>query len=178
MIQIRLFAPGHVDVLARLFFREVELDRRYTFTQRDSDKIEVNAIFPYAQDYSLRVFANKSSTTEMYDWVMEYQVKADPKESGLAGFPEQYLAFREHEVYLYEPRNKFLCQNQSCHFRIRAKEAEEAGVVINDQLIRLQKEGAQFYGNANVTGEIVLLVARFPGDNRYHHLLKYESIPQ
>lgn len=172
-LQVILKGPKNIDIIAQLLHGDVKQDKELTFVQRNGERFEVNATFPYTASYILRIFAKNNSDPNYYKWVMDYQVKAQAKGHRALGFPEKFAAFDEHQAYLYSPLDRLLKVGKQVNIKIRLTRAERVAMICNDKFTFLKKSGDYFEGEYLVQPGDQFLTAKIPGSNQFHYLLRY-----
>ncbi|MEN6355530.1 MAG: transglutaminase domain-containing protein [Armatimonadota bacterium] len=170
---VELVSPDDVLLAAEVKRGEVNAPGASVFVQRDSSRVCVNAIFPTAGEYILRLYAKRADAPGNYDWAADYCVKANPQTSDNDAFPTAFETFHQKNAHLYEPMRGCLKSGSTQTFRITAPEALAVAVIIDGKWVNLQKTGSLFEGQALIRGNDVQVAAMFPGNRNYLVLLKY-----
>jgi len=172
-VVITLRASDDSLLLAQLKQEHLELDKRFTFVQKFSGGYKIHVAFPRGGKYTLRLFAKQRREPGDYDWAMDYLIEAGKGMQGNIGFPETYSSFDEHDVYLYSPVKGRLKSGSTQKFKLRAPNAQEVAVVIDEKWSFLQKQGEVFEGNIDIRKGHLGVYARFAEGGQYSGLLKY-----
>lgn len=171
--EVILKAPQDTIVSARLESASGLLDKSYTLVQREQNKILVNAAFPQAGTYELRIFSKNKAQDGSYPEAITYKVIA--QKQGEA-FPLTYSHFAQNNAYLFTPQTKTLPANQSVYFQINVPNALK--VVIIDQESQnwknLERQGTMFTGNINIGSGQVAIAAKFTEGDQYWTLVEYK----
>jgi transglutaminase/protease-like cytokinesis protein 3 len=173
--QLKMTIIGDEDtiIVAYLLKKGKKLEKFYTFAQKSGRKIEINAVFPKIDTYTLRIFAKRKGDTGLYHTALDYKIKASKKADGKIGFPLTYNVFNEKGAYVFSPVTKYLSKSSLHNFEIKVPNALKVAVRENDEWHHLNKEGDIFKRKLKVGKGKVMLFAKFPGQKNYSGLLQY-----
>lgn len=175
-LRTRIYAPEDVQLVAQLRAETTELDQSLTFTQRLGEIVEINAVFPWTHKYILRIFAKRQNDSDLYEWVMDYNVDAAKSHSRVVGFPEKYSSFEDYKAYLYSPLSRYLKTGSKASFRLKLESAEEIAIIHNNLLIgSLRKTNGVFEGMVSVPKGEFHVAAKFPDSRSFQFLLTFEG---
>ncbi len=172
-LSVILSAPKETLLLARLKQNNRELDRSLVFLQKSQDEYRVDAVFPRAGNYVLRVYAKHTDDPGKFTWVLDYSVEAGKGSGKKARFPKKFIMFENRKCYLYEPINGTLKAGRKYSFKISVPGAKTVSVIMNDDWFPLEKMGDMFQGNVKVRKGKVEVYGNFTGKNEYKGLLEY-----
>jgi len=176
-IAITLAAPAGVLLSAEVEQDARKLPRSLVFVQREGKQYQINAVFPFAGDYILRVFVkNEADKGNEYSWALDYAIKANEGLPGSIGFPETYGNFQAEQVYLYTPKTRYLQSGTIQNFKLIVPRAEKVAIIMGEQWIQLQKTGDLFEGNASIVQGEIRVSAQFPNEAIYWALLNYTGL--
>lgn len=91
-----LSAPENVHVIAELLDEEGrKLPKRFAQVQQSLDNILVRAACPGPGNYTLRIYSKmgENEEQEVYDWALDYRIKAGQNAQVQTGFPVVWNAF-------------------------------------------------------------------------------------
>lgn len=171
--QVELESSDDVLLTAEVKQDNVNVPGASVFVQRDGTLVTVDAVFPTAGEYILRLYAKRADDPGNYDWAADYCVKARPKTNDNDAFPTAFETFHQRNAHLYEPMRGCLKSGSTETFKISAPEALAVAVIIDGKWVSLQKTGQIFEGQALIKGSEVQVAAMFPGSHNYLVLLKY-----
>ena len=138
-------ASADFAIMAMLYSRQKELDRRQVLVQKKNNKVEILARFPGKGEYILRIFTREPGASGRYFWAGDFQVEAS------AGTTEKFpLAYETpgKEIYLLAPLQGELKPGQSYNFTLEAPGAETVAVVAGKTWVFLKNENGRFTGAA------------------------------
>jgi hypothetical protein len=173
--QIDLIAPIDILIEANIIYNENNLDKRYVFTQRKNDLVEISAVFPFSEEYILRLFARKKSETGPFNWILDYKVKTNKDNNELVGFPEKYEAFDEYRTYVYSPLLKFLAQDNEVFFKLEVNDCDRVAMIHNEKFIFFNKNDNIFEQNIVIPKGKFFITASKPESNQFNYLLEYDG---
>ena len=145
-----------------------------TFVQKENDSLKVSTIIPKAGKYTLRLYAKRGEEGNRFEWAADYSVNVTTSGAKVKSMPTAFSTFYEKNAVLYAPMTGTLKKSTKEKFRIAAPGAESVNVVIAGQWAELQKNGEIFEGEADVTGDVVQVVAKYPSNESSYVLLKYK----
>jgi hypothetical protein len=174
-LQVKVLAPQDIMIEANILYGENKLDQRYVFTQRKNNTIEINAIFPYAESYILRLFAKKNLETIPYHWILDYHVITNRDANASAGFPEKYGAFDLYNTYVFFPLSKFLSPGKEIEFKLRVNNCEKVALIHEENFNFFNKNKDFFEGKFIIPEGKFFIASSKPGSNQFNYLLEYES---
>jgi len=175
-VLVTLQAPEKVLLLARLEIDKQKIDERYTFVQKDADKVNIHVTLPRPGQYRLRIYAKDKGLTGNYKSALDYVIQASKGSTGNIGFPKAYAPFNEYAVYLHRPMNGYLKAGQDQNFKLEVPDAQKIAVVIESNWYYLQKTGAVFEGPILIPKGPFAVFAKFPGQDKFHGLLEFNGI--
>ena len=174
--EISLSVPDSILLEADLLAGNNPVEEQFTFVQRDSLDCRINALFPQAGDYTLRIFTRPTEKNETFKETLDYKIIASGGVSGPAGFPLTYEPFYQHKAYLHFPLSGVLHPAPSMAFKIKVPDARSVILMFGDKRVELGQEGNLFTGEAPIDSIPPAIYARFPGSMKYDCLLEY-SLP-
>ncbi|MGL5034654.1 MAG: hypothetical protein ACRC6M_12730, partial [Microcystaceae cyanobacterium] len=171
-LAILLEAPGSTLIAAQLKTNSgTELEKNYTLVQKKGSSVTVNVAFPAPGDYTLIIFS-KQPGEETYRQAISYEIIAN---SASPTFPLTYGSFAEKKANLQMPLTQALTVNSTSNFQLEVANANKV-LVVNEtsrDWTELSKNGDYFSGTANISYGKTLVVAQFPGSDKYWTLLEY-----
>ncbi len=170
---MRIGAPPETLVIAALSQNGSELTDGYTFSRRVEGGFLLQALFPAAGEYVLRIFARpRGQAAAEYDCALEYSVHCRRGTDRV--FPKMYASFQERDCDLERPLDGLLPAGETVEFRARVPGAEDVVVGINGLARHLPARGdGIFSGTVLVERGQATLFARFPGHKKYEGLVQY-----
>ena len=176
-VTVKINCDSRVALVAGLMRDNNKLPKSYVFTQNVGSCVQVNAVFPEAGQYKLRVFAKKREDEgNTYQYVMDYDVKATSGKSGKMGFPETYKVFHEKRAQLYSPMNFYLRAGKKETFKIRVPGASKVAVFMNkNESKSLGRAGSTFSGSVMIPEGDVTICAQFPRQKDYTGIVRYQG---
>jgi len=175
-LTVTLQVPADILLSVELRQDDQKLLEWLTFAQRKGEKYQVDAVFPHAGDYILRIFAERKGDDGIFEWMLDYKIRVSEGLPETVGFPETYRDFLGEEVYLYSPKAGYLESGSIQLFKLRVPRAESVVVIVNNKWHHLVKQGELFEGRVTImTGEI-MVAAKFPDREHYHRLLGYTGL--
>ena len=175
-VTIDIMVPENILLFARLEQDDQKLARSLTFVQREGEKYRIDAVFPDAGDYILRIFARHKEDEEHFEWVLDYKIIVSEGMSGPIGFPETFGMFYEQGVFLHTPRSGYLQSGTTEKFKLRVPGAQSVAVIIGDQWHHLTRYGELFEANINILKGEIGVYAKFPNQTHYDGLLRYTGL--
>ncbi len=175
-VLVTLQAPEKVLLLARLEMDKQKLDERYTFVQKDADKVNIHVKLPHAGQYRLRIYAKDKGLAGNYKSALDYAIQASKGSNVNIGFPKTFAPFNDYAVYLHHPMNGYLRAGQDQNFKLEVPDAEKIAVVIGSNWYYLHKTGAVFEGPVLIPNGVFGVFAKFPGQDKFHGLLEFNGI--
>jgi hypothetical protein len=148
--------------------REAEL----TFVQVGHAEARIDAVFPRAGDYILRVFAKPLGAEGSLAWVLDYRVQATAGAPD-AAFPMAFGSFGTRGATLLEPMTGVLQAGRTYHFRLRAPHALDVAVVAGGQWTHLVRAGEEYAADVQAVPGDVVVYAKYDPDSNFTGLLKY-----
>jgi len=144
------------------------------FVQVGGAEARIDAVFPRAGDYVLRVFAKPLGAEGALSWVLDYRVQAS-RGAGAAAFPMAFGSFGARGATLLEPLSGVLQAGRTYRFRLRAPGALEVAVVAGGQWTRLAAGGGEFSGDVPVAAGSVVVYAKYQPTDAFTGLLRYTA---
>ncbi|HUU28028.1 MAG TPA: hypothetical protein VM123_09465 [archaeon] len=172
-IQIMLYAPDSVILMAELLKGRQPLGQQCTFVQQDSSQYCIQAVFPSAGEYVLQLLTKPQGAEETFKETLDYKILASSGTESQAGFPDRYGPFRQHKVCLYTPLTRFLEPGEKYPFRLKVPDGKEVAVVMGDEWRHLERNGEIFEGEVEILQGSVEVYARFAGNMDFDCLLEY-----
>ena len=148
------------------------LDGEFAFAQAGPEEAQVDARFPRAGGYLLRVFAKPLGAAGELDWILDYRVRARRGAAG-AEVPVAYEAFGARGGSLVSPMEGTLAAGRTYAFRLRAPGALEVRVASGGRWTRLEQRGDEWTGDAKAAGGAIVVYARYDAGARFEGLLRY-----
>lgn len=172
-IDIALKAPANIFAIADLYQGQNKLPRTSTLITKKDNNLVVNVAPPAPGNYTLKIYAKKGKETQQYQQVVTYQIEAD---KSVTQFPQTYGHYSNHKVNLIEPLQSNLPKNSSVYFSLKVPYATDVRVVNTqtNQWNNLEGYGDYFQGYVDIQSGKNIVVAKFPEDDRYWHLLEYQ----
>jgi hypothetical protein len=172
-VSIALGAPPGVNLMASLHRSNLELAEGYTFAQRTQAGYQIQAVFPKAGSYLLKVHARRQDSEDQgYDCALEYRVRAAAADGST--FPKMYLSFQEGNCLLGEPMSGLLPAHKPVRFSLTAPGAEEALVFCDGSATPLaRQDGGAFSGSVTLPAGDAIVFAKYPEQSKHLALLKY-----
>jgi hypothetical protein len=173
-ISVTLGVTRPVELMARVVDAgsDRNVDGDWSFVQVGSTEARIDAVFPRAGDYILRVFAKPRGTEGSFAWALDYRVQATAGAPN-AAFPMTFGSFGSNGEALLEPLTGVLQAGRTYHFRIRAPNAQEVAVVVGREFTHLTRNGDEFAGDVLAVAGDMMVVARSGASGSYSGLLKY-----
>jgi hypothetical protein len=150
------------------------LEGELTFVQVGRAEARIDAVFPRAGDYVLRVFAKPLGADGSLDWVLDYRVQARAGAPD-AVFPLAFESFGTHRATLLEPMTGVLQAGQSYRFRLRAPGAIDVAVVTGGRWTHLSLAGAEWLADVQALPGDVVVYARYDPASSFTGVLKYSA---
>ena len=148
------------------------LAEELTFVQVGATEARIDALFPRAGDYLLRVFAKPLGADGSLSWVLDYRVQASRGASD-AAFPMAYGSFGARGATLLEPLSGVLQAGRTYRFRLRAPGALDVAVVAGGKWTHLAASGGEFSGDVPASAGSVVVYAKYEAGADYTGLLRY-----
>ncbi|BFM41140.1 transglutaminase domain-containing protein [Synechocystis sp. LKSZ1] len=171
-LALSLGVPDDIQVVARLQTDQgQELATNQTLVQRIGNQATVQVAFPNPGNYQLLILSKNSQET-IYAQAIAVEIQA------LAAgqpFPKTYGTFSDKQVYLQMPLATSLPANQAAQFQLRVPQAQKV-LVIDSQSkkwVELGRSGDVFSGPVFIGNNPVVVVAQFPGSEKFWSLLEY-----
>ena len=163
-----------VEAMARLLDAASDrpIEGELTFVQVGQAEARIDAVFPRAGDYVLRVFAKPLGVDGAFDWALDYRVRATAG-TPEAAFPMAFGGFGTSGATLLEPMTGVLQAGRSHRFRLRAPGALDVAVMVGRQMTPLARVGEEFVGDVPVVVGDVMVLAKYEAAGSYTGLLKY-----
>ena len=92
------------------------------------------------------------------------------------GFPKTFSTFQEKDASVIAPMSGRLKAGTTETFKMRAPGADAVAVIVDGQWSNLARNGDVFEGTATIKGQTIQIAARFPGNESYFVLLKYDVV--
>ncbi|MBE9043173.1 transglutaminase [Pleurocapsales cyanobacterium LEGE 10410] len=172
-IDLKLQIPQDVVALANLEQNNRESNNAI-LVNRQNDHLIVSVAPPEAGTYDLTIYAKKQDDPGKYGEVINYQIEAT---QSVASLPQVYAHFNQYQASLIEPLTADLKPNWSTYFNLIVPEAEDVQVLntATKQWIPLNGYGSYFAGHVEIQPGNTIVVAKFPGDERYWQLVEYQA---
>jgi hypothetical protein len=148
------------------------LAEELAFVQVGATEARINAIFPHAGDYLLRVFAKPLGADGSLRWVLDYRVQAT-RGASHAAFPFAYESFGSRGATLLEPLSGVLQAGRTYRFRLRAPGALDVAVVAGGRWTHLAGSGDEFSGDVRPSAGNVVVYAKYDPSADFTGLLRY-----
>ncbi len=148
----------------------------FTFVQRDGADLRLNTVIPRAGKYTLRLFCKRKDGSNTYEWAADYSVKVAKDADTVQGFPKTFSTFQEKDASVIAPMSGRLKAGTTETFKMRAPGADAVAVIVDGQWSNLARNGDVFEGTATIKGQTIQIAARFPGNESYFVLLKYDVV--
>lgn len=150
------------------------LEGEFGFVQVAGGEAQIQAAFPRAGDYLIRIFAKPQGAEGSLSWVMDYRVTAS-RGVGNAMFPTTFTGFGARGAWLIEPLGGVLQVGQSYRFRLRAPGALDVAVVANGVWTHLTRSGEEWAGDATAAAGNVVVYAKYDPTSNFTGLLRYSG---
>ena len=178
-VSIAFEVPDHVILHAELTYRNQVLDRNMVLIQSDGNVSTINVMTPKRVDYLLKIFAKEKSDSQsqLYQWVCEYQLKAQKGFKGAVGFPDIFQGYYDYKVHLFSPMSGYLKKGNTHHFELGIPDVSQVGVMVGDKMIPLNRYQSLFFGDISIPQRDVTITVyvQFNGQNRYRGILRYRN---
>lgn len=171
-LALSLGVPDDIQVVARLQTDQGQsLEENLTLVQRLGNQATVQVAFPHPGNYQLLLLSKNSQET-IYAQAVAVEIRA------LAAgqpFPKTYGTFSEKDVYLQMPLGGALSDNQAAQFQLRVPQAQKVLVVDSQskKWVELNRSGDLFSGPVFIGNNPIIVVAQFPGSDKFWSLLEY-----
>jgi hypothetical protein len=174
-LTLTIDGPDDIELMVKLTdMNENELENA-VFAQADYGTYRVNVIFPEEKEYSLKIYGKKRDLGGGYPFLFSYKIYNQIGADANLIFPAAYSAFNERACYLNEPLKKSLVFNEWQDFSLKIPGAEKAAVVIDGKWTHLGDDSDyNFSGNVHISGQDVMVYAKFSENENYTALLKYK----
>ncbi|MBF0473678.1 MAG: hypothetical protein HQK93_08100 [Nitrospirae bacterium] len=180
-VTIKLEVPNNVKLMLSLDKDNKKLPDNLTFGQTDGNLYMVNAVFPSAGEYNLKIYTKfkydnfakfkKDNDLEEFDWAISYKIEAS---SGTKrNFPMTYNQFITNNVYLYTPLDGSISSSENQTFKLRVPGALKVAVITGNKWLYLHKEGDLFTGSFNLQRGEAKVFANFSEKEQYKALISY-----
>jgi transglutaminase/protease-like cytokinesis protein 3 len=172
-LSLSLGVPDDIQVVARLQTEQGQaLKENLTLVQRIGNQATVQVAFPNSGKYQLLILS-KNSQENIYAQALAVEIQA------LAAgqpFPKTYGTFSDKQVYLQMPLRAALPDNQAAQFQLRVPQAQKVLVVDSQskEWVELDRSGDVFSGPVFIGNNPVIVVAQFPGSEKFWSLLEYD----
>ncbi len=172
-INIKLQAPNNVFAIADLYQGQKKVTTSSTLVTRQDNYLIVRVAPPASGNYKLKIYAKKGKKAQKYQQVITYEIQADKP---VTEFPKTYGHYSKHEVSLIKPLESNLPDYSSVYFSLKVPYARDVQLVNTktNQWTALEGYGDYFQGYVDVEPGQNIVVAKFPEDDRYWHLLEYK----
>jgi hypothetical protein len=145
-----------------------------TFVQVGATEARIDAVFPRAGDYVLRVFAKPLDAEGPLAWVLDYRVQATAGAPD-AAFPMAFGSFGTRGATLLEPMTGLLQAGRSYRFRLRAPAAQDVAVLAGGRWTHLTRAGEDWVADVAAVPGDVMVMAKYDGETNFTGLLKYSG---
>ena len=146
----------------------------------DASRHELLALFDRSGDYRVTVFAKPKGPSMEFPFALDHRLSHTFDLSNTvrigAVFPDLYTEFGERDGFLETPLVAPLQPGSTTRFRLWLTGAQEAGILAEDALTPLTRDGDFWKGEVNLPLEMgaqVVVVARAEGSDEYLGLLSY-----
>ena len=173
-VDLKLQIPQDVIALANLEQNNRELSSNAVLVNRRDNNLIISVAPPDAGTYDLTIYAKKQDDPGKYGEVISYQIEADRP---IVKLPQVYDHFNRYQVSLIEPLTADLKSNWSTYFNLVVPQAEDVQVLntATQQWTPLNGYGSYFAGHVDIQPGNTVVVAKFPGDEQYWHLVEYQA---
>lgn len=182
-LRISLKVPADSELHARVVQKERNLDRSLSYVKREGDRFTVNALFPKAGEYTLRIFVRPVHSTGSFGGAMDYLVRAS--KGTTERFPLYYRPFFDHGLKLDSHRNGIIETDKQAEVSLLVPPDVEltAGIYRNDKelektLSYLRREGSRYRIHSLYPrpGTYQMRIFSRPAASKgvYHMALEYE----
>ena len=148
------------------------LEAELTFVQLGQTEARIDAVFPRAGDYVLRVFAKPLGAEGSLAWVLDYRVQATAGAPD-AAFPMAFGSFGTRGATLLEPMTGSLQSGRTYRFRLRAPGAQDVAVLAGGRWAHLVRAGEDWIADVQVVPGDIMVMAKYDGESSFTGLLKY-----
>jgi hypothetical protein len=175
-VTVTLGVTEPVQVNARVVdaVSDQPLAEELTFVQVSATQARIDAVFPRAGDYVLRVFAKPLGTDGALSWVLDYRVQASRGASD-AALPLAYESFGSRGATLLESLSGVLQAGRTYRFRIRAPGALDVAVVAGGRWTHLVASDEEFSGDVPASVGSVVVYAKYKPAADFTGLLRYTA---
>ncbi len=172
-IDIKLQAPNNIFAIADLYQGQKKVTTSSTFVTRQDNYLIVSVAPPASGNYTLKIYGKKGKEAQKYQKVITYEIQADKP---VTEFPKTYAHYSKHEVNLIEPLESNLPDYSSVYFSLKVPYARDVQLVNTktNNWTALEGYGDYFQGYVDMEPGQNIVVAKFPDDDRYWHLLEYK----
>ena len=148
------------------------LEGELTFVQVGQEEARIDAVFPRAGDYVLRVFAKPLGVEGAFDWTLDYRVRATAG-APEAAFPMAFGSFGTRGATLLEPMTGVLQAGRSSRFRLRVPGAQDVAARAGQQWTHFTRAGEDWVADVAVVPGDLMVMAKYDGQTSFTGLLKY-----
>jgi Transglutaminase-like superfamily len=174
-LTVRIGTPQAVGLTARLLRDGVEVAGRPTFVERDGAAVLIHVRPPRAGAYALQVLSKADPAGHVYESALEYRLVASAGVGGGQGFPEVLRPFADRAGRLEEPRRGRLPAGTAQRFRLTVPGASQVVAAVDGRMVELAPQAGAFAGEVRVPRGPFVIFARFPGEESYAGLLRFEG---
>jgi hypothetical protein len=173
-ITVTLNVTRPVEMMAQLVDPATNrpLQGEFTFVQVNGEQAQIQAAFPKAGDYLLRLFAKPRGADGALEWILDHRVQAS-RGTSAAAFPLAYSSFDASGAWLLEPFSGVLKPGRTYRFRLRAPRALDVAVIAGDQWTHLARDGEEFSGTVPAVAGDNVVFAKYDATSKLVGLLKY-----
>ena len=170
-VDLKLKAPQNVVAIAELKLAERDTENA-VLVNRQAEHLTISVAPPKAGTYELTIYAKEKDDLGQYAEVITYQIEATQP---VAELPKTYSHFHQYQASLVEPLQAELQSNWSTYFNFVVPEAIDVQAINTDtkQWTPLNSYGSYFAGHVTIQPGNTVVVAKFPGDDRYWQLTEY-----
>lgn len=174
-LKVVMETPLSVIMACDLMQDQKVLPEKYRFIQKDGQQCQVQARFPRAGAYIMRLYVKERSDPGPFRWALDYRVDAAGAIDRSAVFPKALTAFGDRDAFLFSPMTGIIRAGSKQWFRLRIPDAGKAAVVCGGQWHFLERQGDDFKGKVPVQRGRVDVCAQFPSQQKYTVLLEYQA---
>ena len=172
-IDIKFQAPANIFAVADLYQGQQKLPKTSTFVTRKDNDLVVSVAPPAPGSYTLKIYAKEGNKAQKYQQIITYQIEANKP---VSQFPKTYGHYSQHQVNLIKPLERNLPDDREIYFSLKVPLAIDVQVVNTktNRWTALEGYGDYFQGYVDMESGQNIVVAKFPEDDRYWHLLEYQ----
>lgn len=176
-LSLRFRVPEDSRLLISLSGPNNQAQSGSIFTQREADVYTVRMNFQQIGSHNLFFFAKKTSDIDnVYHSAFSLTIQSKSVQNPFREFPSTSSLFLEKNVQVEKPLQKLLVAGKYEAFRIKVPNALEVFVLCGEKWNTLTSSGAWWEGTVWIEEGTVVVLAKFPGESTYWHLIEYLGV--